>query len=109
MSKRLACLAEGDIFRKTPSVAMKSTLLALLCSVTIASGANPSDYVNSETIRIEQSLPKTLADFTNPEARARRQAEAFEMFGLSPMPERTDLKPVVTGRLEHADRKSTRL
>jgi dienelactone hydrolase len=81
---------------------MKSTLLVLLSSVVIAT-AGPYDYVNSEAARIEQSLPKTLGDFANPESRGRRYAEALEMFGLAPMPERTDLKPVITGRLEQAD------
>jgi dienelactone hydrolase len=77
---------------------MKSILLAF-ASVVIVTAA-PYDFVNSETRRIEQELPKAIADFATPEGRARRHAEALEMFGLSPMPERTDLKPVTTGRLE---------
>src|SRR5437868_2377538 len=58
------------------------------------------DYVNSEALRIEQQASRDLEDFKAPEGRARRHAEALEMFGLSPMPERGDLHATITGRLE---------
>ncbi len=44
---------------------------------------------------------KTLADWTSQRATAREQL--FEMLGLSPRPARTDLKAVVTGRVDRDD------
>ena len=44
---------------------------------------------------------KTLAEWTARRVALREQL--FEMAGLSPRPEKTDLKAVVTGRVEHAD------
>jgi dienelactone hydrolase len=84
---------------------MKLALLAAFC-IMLASSANAADtsrlydYVNAETLRLEQQALQNLEDFKTPAGRAKRQAEAFEMFGLSPLPERTDLKPVITGRVE---------
>src|SRR5262245_53092284 len=44
---------------------------------------------------------RTLDDWTQHREAARRQLA--EMLGLWPMPERTDLKPLITGRLDHSD------
>ena len=44
---------------------------------------------------------KTLDDWKSQRAEFRRQYQ--EMLGLWPMPERTDLKPVVTGKLDHEE------
>ncbi|HEY6225688.1 MAG TPA: hypothetical protein VI282_01065, partial [Verrucomicrobiae bacterium] len=84
---------------------MKSLLFALGLSVlTLRSGVAAAtglyDYVNAEAARLEQQTLQNLDDFKTPEGRAKRHAEALEMFGLSPMPARGDLKPVVTGRIE---------
>src|SRR3954468_1902445 len=73
-------------------------LLALPLAQAATSGLY--DYVNTEALRLEQQTLQNLDDFKTPEGRAKRHAEALEMFGLSPMPTRSDLKPVVTGRLE---------
>lgn len=61
-----------------------------------------ADYFKKETAAIEdRSLAniKTLEDWNAKKPEYRQQL--FEMLGLSPMPERSDLKPVVTGRIEH--------
>ena len=58
-------------------------------------------YFQSETARLtEQCLAgiKTLDDWTS--RRDKYRQELLEMLGLSPLPERTDLKPVITGRVE---------
>ena len=63
-----------------------------------------ADYFRAETTRLAASaadLPKTREDWMA--ARPRFREELLEMLGLSPMPERTDLHPVVTGRLEHPE------
>lgn len=44
---------------------------------------------------------RTLDDWTSQRAEFRRQYQ--EMLGLWPMPERTDLKPVITGKLEQEE------
>src|SRR5690606_1028792 len=44
---------------------------------------------------------QTREDWTSQRDEFRRQYQ--EMLGLWPMPERTDLKPVVTGKLEHEE------
>jgi len=63
-----------------------------------------ADYFRAETARISQSCLadiKTLDDWKAKRAEYRRQLQ--EMLGLWPMPERTDLKPVITGRLTNDD------
>lgn len=90
---------------------MKSLLsLALCCFVSIALLAEtPADvqlrnYFRAETARLSESCLadiQTREDWTSQRDEFRRQYQ--EMLGLWPMPERTDLKPVVTGKLEHEE------
>ncbi len=86
--------------------------LALLLGLLLAPGLTaetPADaqlrnYFIAETAKLsERCLTdiKTLEDWTSQRAEFRRQYQ--EMLGLWPMPERTDLKPVVTGKLEHEE------
>jgi len=59
-----------------------------------------ADYFRAETARLSAhglADIKSLDDWKAKRAEARRQLQ--EMLGLWPMPERTDLKPIVTGRL----------
>lgn len=61
-----------------------------------------TDYFRHETTSLaERCLAdiKSLDDWKAKRGEYRRQLQ--EMLGLWPMPERTDLKPVITGRLEH--------
>lgn len=61
-------------------------------------------YFRAETLKLSaRCLPEnlSLADWRLHRAEYRRQLQ--EMLGLWPMPERTDLKPVVTGRLDGGD------
>ena len=63
-----------------------------------------ADYFRQETALLgERSLAdiKTLQDWTSRREEYRRQLA--EMLGLWPMPERTDLQPVITGKLEQED------
>lgn len=90
---------------------MKSLLsLALCCFVSIALLAEtPADvqlrnYFRAETARLSESCLadiQTREDWTSQRDEFRRQYQ--EMLGLWPMPERTDLKPVVTGKLDHEE------
>lgn len=87
--------------------------LAVLISVA-AHGAPPpvatagdrqmTRYFAAETAAIETnsfSQIHSLADWTS--RREGYRQELLEMLGLSPLPARTDLKPVVTGTLERDD------
>ena len=85
-------------------------ILALLAAPLFAaetSTPNAADrmfaqYFREETERVHaQSLAgiNTLRDWTDHRAEYREQL--FEMLGLSPRPEKTDLRATVTGRLEH--------
>ncbi|HSH93128.1 MAG TPA: prolyl oligopeptidase family serine peptidase, partial [Roseimicrobium sp.] len=61
-----------------------------------------AEYFRQETDKLaDRSLAdiRTLEDWKSKREEYRRQL--FEMLGMSPMPEKTDLKPVVTGRVEH--------
>src|SRR4051812_35441226 len=63
-----------------------------------------AQYFREETARLSaQTLSdvKTLRDWTD--HRAQYREELFEMVGLSPRPERTNLKATVTGREEESE------
>jgi hypothetical protein len=83
-------------------IALSLSLLAIAPYSTAAVGNRDElyDEVNAAALRIEQQAAADLNDFKTPEGRERRHAEALEMFGLSPMPERGDLHATITGRVE---------
>ena len=60
------------------------------------------EYFKNETAKVAQSCLaeiKTLEDWKNHREKYRQQL--FEMLSLSPLPEKTDLKAMVTGKVEH--------
>ncbi len=61
-------------------------------------------YFRAETAKLRDSCLveiKTLDDWSAKKGEYRRQL--FEMLGLDPLPERTELKPTITGRVERED------
>jgi dienelactone hydrolase len=99
---------------------MKTTArILLLASLArgCLSGAAPSptpapargDRLLEEYFRIETArlAARCLADIRTLDdwkaQRERYRAQLQEMLGLSPWPERTELKPVITGRIEHEE------
>ncbi len=63
-----------------------------------------AEYFRTETGKLAASSlaeVKTLRDWTDRRAEYREQL--FEMLGLSPRPEKTDLRATITGREEHAE------
>ncbi|MCR9116511.1 MAG: prolyl oligopeptidase family serine peptidase [bacterium] len=62
-----------------------------------------ADYFESETAELQNASLKDW-DYSSPAAwkaeKAKRREELFEMLGLDPLPEKTDLKPIITGTLE---------
>ena len=62
---------------------------------------NLNAYFEAEVTRLESAClaeVKTLADWTKQRDERRRQL--FDMLGLWPLPERTDLKPVIIGKVD---------
>jgi dienelactone hydrolase len=86
------------------AIALLSPLTALPAAseTNVAAGNRmPGDYFQSETLTLnERCLTdiKTLDDWTSRRGKYRQQL--LEMLGLSPFPEKSDLKPVVTGKVE---------
>lgn len=98
---------------KTPRVFPLVLLLTapfLTCFQAHAASSQPNsshgeqiiaNYFHAETAKLsERCLAdiKTLNEWTS--RRAKYREELLEMLGLWPAPERTDLKPVVTGKIE---------
>lgn len=97
---------------KTPFLVC--ALIAALATARAAAPAVPppelpgdrvlADYFRRETGRVHDGTfagIKTVADWTTHRPKAREQM--LEMLGLSPLPEKTDLKPTITGRTDHAE------
>jgi hypothetical protein len=61
-----------------------------------------AEYFRAETAKLQE---RCLADIkTLDDWKAKRQVyrkQLFETLGLDPLPEKTDLKPVITGKVEH--------
>ncbi len=104
LSVVFVCLFAPPLSSGSPAVcAAENTEPA--CAETPPSGdALVHQYFRQETARLaEQSLRNvnSLEEWEGEQKQARRQL--FEMLGLDPQPPKTDLKPVVTGIVEHDD------
>jgi len=70
-------------------------------------GTSPGDQMLDEYFRAQTAMlseqclaeVKTLEDWETKRQVYRKQL--FEMLGLEPLPAKTDLKPVITGKVEH--------
>lgn len=103
---------------------MKTILLALACWVLAADAsaaafqnpygkrpvpATPGDTAFTELFKAEarQLSQRCLADIHSSQDWTQRKdlyrKQLFEMLSLDPLPPKTDLKPVVTGKLDHAE------
>lgn len=90
-----------------------ATLALLLASALVAAEPAPdtsrgdkllAEALARETFKLRDDCLaeiKTLDDWHAKKGEYRRQL--FEMLGLDPLPERTDLKPVITGTIEKED------
>ena len=106
---------EGDIMRSNQSIFMHLFCIALVltcCAQSIAAnraviGTNKGDeqlaeYFRAQTKQLSEKCLrdiKTLDEWENKRLIYRKQL--FEMLGLDPLPKKTDLKPVITGTVEH--------
>ncbi|MFM8931891.1 MAG: alpha/beta hydrolase, partial [Gemmataceae bacterium] len=82
---------------------MQSIILLLLCAQTVPPSPEAwrDAWIAGATARIERACAQDLASDEPLEARQSRWRAGFlESMGLSPLPERTPLRPVVTGTVE---------
>jgi hypothetical protein len=88
-----------------PLIAVSFLAVSVLAADAPRRGdAELTEYFRAETMKLsERSLGDvaTLEDWKSRREEFRRQLQ--EMLGLSPMPPRTDLKPVITGKIERDD------
>ena len=99
---------QADFSPRWGIASIVASLIWLLPHTSAASEAQLSrgdkmlaDYFRAETAQLsERCLAgiKTLDDWTSRREKYRRQL--LEMLGLSPLPQKTDLNPVVTGQVE---------
>jgi dienelactone hydrolase len=88
-----------------PLASLLALLLAPICFATeTPAAAQLKKYFRTEAATLSDRCLtdiKTLNDWTAQRTEFRRQYQ--EMLGLWPMPERTDLKPVIAGKLDHEE------
>jgi len=69
---------------------------------TSSADAMLADYFRAETAKLRDRCLTDIESLDEWQAKRKLYREQlFEMLGLSPLPEKTDLKPVVTGKVEH--------
>ena len=108
---RRACCARRQWWAE-PTLLLAALVLPCLCVACAASQQEAlktsrgdlmiSEYFHAETGKLRDNCLadiKTLQDWESKRQAYRKQL--FEMLGLDPLPEKTDLKPVITGRVEH--------
>jgi dienelactone hydrolase len=77
---------------------------AILVAGSSLSGAPLDDYFKGETKRLsDRCLPQGMTLQQWKSARPERVRELREMLGLDPLPEKSDLKATVTGKLDGGD------
>src|SRR3954452_14147492 len=92
-------------------VLLSLTMLLATARPAVAQPAPPSPadamvtaYLKAES---EKLAARCLTDLNSKEDWTSRREEyrkqLLDMLGLDPMPEKTDLKPVVTGTIDHAE------
>jgi cephalosporin-C deacetylase-like acetyl esterase len=106
----------GDIMRNNPAINTRFICIALVllifCIPCLAAnraviGTSKADkqlaeYFRAQTKQLSEKClkdVKTLDDWKTKRLKYRKQL--FEMLGLEPLPKKTDLKSVVTGKSEH--------
>ncbi len=109
---------EGSIMQNNPSIIMRLiciTFMFLICCVpciaanravigTSKADKQLAEYFHDQTMLLSEKCLKnikSLDDWKNKRLKYRKQL--FEMLSLDPLPEKTDLKPVITGKVEHEE------
>jgi len=92
-----ACIMLTMIFVQIPSAAAEQSAIG-----PSRADAMLADYFRAETAKLRDRCMTGVKSLDDWQAKRKIYREQlFEMLGLMPLPEKTDLKPVVTGKLEH--------
>ncbi len=70
---------------------------------TSAGDALVAEYFRLETDRIAEESARRVLELADPRIREARRQQLRDMLGLDPMPPRTPLEPVITGKLDHPE------
>ncbi len=100
----LAWIFCGAAMAQQPAAKAKAKADAVAKVDTSRGDKMLAEYFAAETKKIQEACLadiQTLDDWKAKRGEYRRQL--LEMLGLDPLPEKTDLKPVITGRLEQED------
>ncbi len=63
-----------------------------------------AEYFHDQTMRLSEKYLNNIKDLNDwKKKRLRYRKQLFEMLGLEPLPEKTDLKVVITGKAEHEE------
>jgi hypothetical protein len=62
-----------------------------------------ADYFRLETDKLTRETAARVPDLTDPNVREERRRQLRDMLGLDPLPERTPLSAVVTGKIDHPE------
>ena len=80
-----------------PSYAVEQSVIG-----TSHADAMLADYFRDETAKLRDRCLTDVKSLEDWQAKRKVYREQlFEMLGLDPLPEKTDLKPVITGKIEH--------
>ncbi|HTV42066.1 MAG TPA: acetylxylan esterase [Candidatus Sulfotelmatobacter sp.] len=105
MNVRISCISSN--FARVLAGAVAVVLLSAGAVGPAESGAGDrqiADYFKDQTDSISSACLSDIHSLADWEARRPElQREAREMLGLEPMPERTPLHPVITGKIDAAD------
>jgi dienelactone hydrolase len=89
----VACLLLAPVFARaaeTPADTSKGDALV-------------AEYFRLETDKLTRETAARIQDLTDPKVRDERRRQLREMLGIDPLPERTPLNAVVTGKLDHPE------
>ena len=109
---------EGIIMRNNPTIIMQLICIALVLLIfsipcmaanravigTSQGDKQLAEYFRAQTKQLSEKCLKnikSLDDWKNKRLKYRKQL--FEMLSLDPLPEKTDLEPVITGKVEHEE------
>ena len=97
VSRRLFCAAFATLYICVQCLAAERSVIG-----TGRGDLMLSEYFQAETARLRDQCLADVKDLEDWETKREVYREQlFEMFGLDPLPEKTDLQPVITGKVEH--------
>ena len=94
---RLICIVFVFLIYCVPSLAANRAVIG-----TGKADQQLADYFHDQTMQLSEKCLKNIKSLDDWESkRLIYRKQLFEMLGLEPLPKKTDLKPVITGTIEH--------